>query len=137
LCHTTQIAEKAKQKSNPVQIFGFVTITQLSRNVQVEDESEYKRKEKVMSILTDEFTAKNPKKLEKYLHEISKEMMNGTRVGYNVTSEKEENYETVYGKRNKYGSQTGPRRRCNEGILTVKALEKMNQRKAAVVIADI
>jgi hypothetical protein len=58
LCHITQFAEKAKRKSSPVQIFGLFTITQLSRNVRDEDGSEFKRKEKVMSVLTDDFCRK-------------------------------------------------------------------------------
>ena len=77
-----------------------------------------------MSVLTDEFTAENPKKLGKYLHKIGKEMMNGTGKGYAVACEKEENYETVWGKRNQYGSHTGPRTKGNENILIVKALEE-------------
>ena len=124
LCHTTQFAEKAKRKSSPIQIFGMFAITQLSRNIQDENKNELTRTEKVMSVLTDEFTAENPKKLGKYLHKIGKEMMNGTGKGYAVACEKEENYETVWGKRNQYGSHTGPRTKGNENILIVKALEE-------------
>ena len=55
-----------------------------------------------MSVLTDDFTAENPKKLGKYLHTFGKEKMDGIGKGYAVTCEKEENYEAVWGKRNQY-----------------------------------
>jgi hypothetical protein len=42
-----------------------------------------------------------------------------------VTCEKEENYEMVWGKRDQYGSQSGPRHKPNKGILEVKAREKL------------